>query len=193
MRDPASGPTDPRRRRFRCRVAPWVVALSLLAGCGGYADEFIGDTDMGRIQLVVDPGRTRRVDDVTRFRIVDGERAYVRVLSRTLPPGAEIVFAPFVAQTGAYRRGGSWIFRGEVTVGRHATWADTLAVASDRPHIVYVERVDAPDSPDMHHVRLVTRERGEARIVLRVQSLDESGRPTRDPPVEDSMIIEVQP
>ena len=108
-------------------------------------------------------------------------------------PGAGIVFAPFVAQTGTYRRGGSWIFRGEVTVGRHATWADALAVTSDRPHIVFVERVDAPDSPDMHHVRLVTRERGEARIVLRVQSLDESGRPTRDPPIEDSMIIEVQP
>ena len=193
MRDAAPDPADPRTGRSRCRAAPWVVALSLLAGCSGYADEFIGDTDRGRIQFVVDPGRTRRIDDVTRFRVVDGEPAYVRVLSRTLPRDAEIVFAPYVAQTGTYRRGGSWIFRGEVTVGRHATWADTLSVASDRPHIVFVERVDAPDSPDMHHVRLVTRESGEARIVLRVQSLDESGRPTRDPPVEDTMIVEVRP
>ena len=78
MRNSASDPTGPRTRRSRRRVAPWVVALALLAGCGGYADEFIGDTDMGRIQFVVDPGRTRRVDDVTRFRIVDGERVTLR-------------------------------------------------------------------------------------------------------------------
>ncbi len=183
-------------RRSRRRVAPWVVALSLLAGCGGYADEFIGDTDMGRIQFVVDPGRTRRVDDVTRFRIVDGERAYVRVLSRTLPPGAEIVFAPFVAQTGAYRRGGSWIFRGEVTVGRHATWADTLSVTSDRPHIVFVERVGAPDFAG-HAPRSAARHararRGASRVVRPFAR--RGGSPPRAPSasVGDSIIIEVQP
>ena len=53
MRNSASDPAGPRTRRSRRRVAPWVVALSLLAGCGGYADEFIGDTDMGRIRLRV--------------------------------------------------------------------------------------------------------------------------------------------
>jgi len=168
------------------------AALLLAAGVAACADEFLGDTDRARIGLAVDPARTKPLDEATRWRPIDGGSRYLRVLSPTLPPGVEAVVVPYVKESGGSGRDGGPLTLGELTAGPGSAWADVIAVASDRPQIVSVERVERAGASDLHAARLVTRERGEARVTFRVQPLDETGRPSRDPPVEDSLMIEVR-
>ena len=183
----------PRRRSCVVRAAPRLgIALALAALAGGCGDAFLGDTDKARIGLAVDPARTKPLDVVTRWRPIEGGASYLRVLSPTLPPGAEAVVVPYVKEGGAGGRDGKTPELGGLKAGPGSTWADVVSVESDRPQIVGAERVDGVGAPDLHAARIVARERGEARVTFRVQPLDESGRPTRDAPIEDSMMIEVR-
>ncbi len=168
------------------------VAFALAALAAACGDAFLGDTDKARIGLAVDPALTKPLDEATRWRPIDGGRGYLRVLSPTLPPGAEAVVVPYVKDSGGSGRDGGPLTQGELTAGPGSTWADVVAVESDRPQIVSVERVERAGVSDLHAARIVTRERGEARVTFRVQPLDETGRPSRDPPIEDSMMIEVR-
>lgn len=168
------------------------VALALAALAGACGDAFIGDTDRARIGLAVDPARTKPLDEVTRWRPIEGGASHLRVLSPTLPQGAEVVVVPYVKEGGASSRDGGPVDLGGLKAGPGSTWADVVSVESDRSQIVAVERVPGVGAPDLHGARLVAREPGEARITFRVQPLDESGRPTRDAPIEDSMMIEVR-
>lgn len=186
----------PRRRSCVVRAARATprlgVALALAALASGCGDAFLGDTDKARIGLAVDPARTKPLDEVTRWRPIEGGASYLRVLSPTLPPGAEAVVVPYVKEGGAGGRDGMPPELGGLKAGPGSTWADVVAVESDRPQIVAAERVEGVGAPDLHAARIVARERGEARVTFRVQPLDESGRPTRDAPIDDSMMIEVR-
>ena len=188
-RFPAQVPGVVRAARRALRFGLVLSLATFAAACG---DEFLGDTDKARIGLAVDPALTKPLDEATRWRPIDGGSRYLRVLSPALPPGAEAVVVPYVKASGASGRDGGPLMHGELTAGPGSAWADVIAVESDRPRIVSVERIERAGASDLHAARLVTRERGEARVTFRVQPIDESGRPSRDPPIEDSMMIEVR-
>jgi len=168
-----------------------VVALAL-CGCGRLQDDFRGDTDGGRIQLDVERVEHASIDEVTQPRLRAGERAYERILQPRLPVGAELTLSASVARYDLYRRGGSWIVRGDRFLGRHAVWATVIAASSGSPDSLSVRVEPLLDSPA--HRRMVLRavRPGEARISLTVQPLDSSGRPTADEPVVDTVSIKVQ-
>jgi len=168
-----------------------VTALALCAW-GRLHDDFRGDTDGGRIQLDVERVEHASIDEVTQPRLLAAEGAYQQVLLPRLPVGAEVTVSASVARYGLYRRGGSWIFRGDRFLGRHAVWATVIAASSGSPDSLSVRVEPLLDSPA--HRRMVLRavRPGEARISLTVQPLDSSGRPTADEPVVDTVSIKVQ-
>ena len=116
-------------------------------------------------------------------------RSRVMRAARVAPRlGVALALAALAAASGDAFLGGT----DKARIGLAVTWADVVSVESDRPQIVGAERVEGVGASDLHAARIVARERGEARVTFRVQPLDESGRPTRDAPIEDSMMIEVR-
>ena len=168
-----------------------VVAALALCGCGRLQDDFRGDTDGGRIQLDVERVENASLDEVTQLRLRAGERAYERILQTHLPVGAEITVSASIARYGLYRRGGSWIFAGDRFLGRNALWATVVAANSGSPDSLAVHIEPTPDRPAHNRMVLRAIRPGEARILLTVQPLDGSGRPTEGEPVVDSMSIKV--
>lgn len=189
----ASGLLFGRRETSRTAcMCLMILALPLLNGCGRVVDDFRGDTVAGRIQLDVETVENAAIDDVSDLRLLTQQRAYERVLAPTWPVGAEVTVSASVAEFGAYRRGGGWISRGGLFVGRHAVWATTMAVNSSSPEIVSAQIDVQGASPARNRVRLRARAPGTARISLNVQALDAAGRVTDDTPVADSVTITVR-
>ncbi len=199
LSDRVRGSRDAGRLLFGRRAASctaymclMTLALPLLNGCGRVADDFRGDTVAGRIQLDVEGVENAAIDDVSELCLLTHQRAYQSVLIPTWPVGAEVTVSASVAEFGMYRRGGGWISRGDLFVGRHAVWATTIQVSSSNPEILFAQIELQGESPARNRVRLSARAPGTARISLNVQALDAAGRVTAEAPIEDSMTITVR-
>ena len=186
---PLSGWREASRTACVCLM---FLALPLLNGCGRVADDFRGDTVAGRIQLDVEAVENGAIDEVSDLRLLTQQRAYERVLAPTWPVGAEVTVTTSVAEFGRYRRGGGWISKGDLFVGRHAVWATTVAVNSSNPEILFAQIDVRSESPARNRVRLSARATGMARISFKVQALDAAGRVIAETPVEDSVTITVR-
>lgn len=192
MRDAGRLLSGRREASHTACVCLMLLALPLHNGCGRVVDDFRGDTVAGRIQLDVETVENAAIDDVSDLRLLTPQRAYERVLAPTWPVGAEVTVSASVAEFGTYRRGGGWITRGDLLVGRDAVWATTVAVNSSNPEILSAQIAVHGEGPARNRVRLRARAPGTARISLSVQALDAGGRVIADTPVEDSVTITVR-
>lgn len=168
-----------------------VVAAMLLGGCDRLQGDFRGDTDGGRIQLDVERVAGASIDDVTKLRLRERERAYERIFTARLPARAQVTVSASVAKLGMYRRGGSWVFMGRRMFGRHGVWARTLEATSSDPDCVAVTVEPALDGPAHNRVVLRGARSCSAQISLSVQPLDTAGRPVTGERVSDTVTITV--
>ncbi len=171
-----------------------VVVLTAMFSLGWwmYGNDFRGDTQAGRIGLTVERVRGASQDDVTEVWFDPALRAYQVALAPRLPVGAEVALSAWVAEFGFHRRGGSWVFRGELLVGRHSAAASVLAVESSNPGSLEAQIEPMLDSPTRHRIVLRAVRPGTSRISLSVLKLDSALKPTASEPVSDSLEITVQ-
>jgi hypothetical protein len=174
------------------RLSVVVLAALLLIGYWMYQNDFRGDTHAGRIQLDVSQIAGVSADAVTNRQLHPGLGGYRRVLLPSLPVGTQITVDVSVAEFGFYRLGGSWIFRGERFLGRHAVAASALTATSSNPSSLATQVESAPDLPSRKRIVLRAVRPGTSRISLSVRKLDRAFRPTASEPVSDWLEITVR-
>lgn len=167
-----------------------VLAIPSLAACGGIADEFLPNTERGRLEVQVARAVNTNPDNVTVF--VTNERLrFVRgMLAHTLPPGVEVHVDVYASDFGAYRFGGGWITRGDLYQGRHSVPTDTIAVVSSDAHVLTAEIVPNPTDPGRQWVKLTTLKPGTVRLTFNASKVDEK-RQRIGAVIEDSFVLTV--
>lgn len=171
---------------------PWLLALPLLAGCGGIADEFQSNTEKGRFEVSIVQVANATPPEVTELKHYERLRVARPLLGATLPLGAMVHVEAAASDYGVYRFGSGWITRGDFYLGTHTVRTAMVEVGSSNPGVVRTEMVLSPADPQRRVTRLVMLQPGSARITFRASKLDARSRPT-GAIVEDSMVITVPP
>src|SRR5690606_37211415 len=143
-------------------------AVLTLAACGGIADEFLPNTENGRLEIHVARAVNTAPENVTEFATHERLRFARGALARTLPAGIEVLVEPYASDYGVYRFGGGWITKGDLHLGRHAVPTEPVDVVSSDARIMTAEIVPDPTNPGRHRVRLTTLEPGTVRLTFRV-------------------------
>jgi hypothetical protein len=148
-----------------------VLVFLTLAGCGGIADEFLPNTEGGRLGVHVARAVNIHPDKVTVFLANERLRFTRGMLAHTLPPGVEVHVDVYAADFGTYRFGGGWITRGDLYLGRHTVPTETIEVVSSDVHVLTAEIMPNPTDPRRQWVKLTTRKPGTVRLTFNVSEL----------------------
>ena len=166
------------------------LALSTLVACGGIADEFLPNTEHGRLEVTVERAVNISRDNVTEFKPNDRLRFQRPMLARTLPPGVEVHVEVYASDFGTYRFGAGWITSGDLYVGRHSVPTEIVEVISSDVRVLTVELVPDPSFPKHYRVKLITLKPGMVRLTFKVSRLNEK-RQRIDALIEDWFVLTV--
>ena len=167
-----------------------MFAVLILVACGGIADEFLPNTEHGKLEVTVERTLNTSPDNVTEFRFNDRLRYMRPMLARTLPMWVEVHVDVFASDFSTYRFGGGWITRGDLYVGRRAVPTEIVEVISSDENVLTSELVPNPADPKRHLVKLITLKPGIARLTFKTSKLDEK-RQRIDALIEDSFVLTV--
>jgi hypothetical protein len=167
-----------------------VLAVPTLAACGGIADEFLPNTERGRLEVNVARAVNTNPDNVTEFTGNERLRFARGMLAHTLPPGVEVHVDVHASDFGTYRFGGGWITRGDLYVGRHTVPTETIEVVSSDVHVLTAEIVPNPTDPRHQWVKLTTLKPGMVRLTFKASKVDKK-RQRIGALIEDSFVLTV--
>ncbi|HQF85529.1 MAG TPA: hypothetical protein PLX58_11200 [Smithellaceae bacterium] len=80
-----------------------MLAVATLLSCGGFADEFLANTEHGRLGVYVAGAVHANPDNVTVSAFNEQLRFARPMLAQTLPPGIEVYIDVYVSEFGTYR------------------------------------------------------------------------------------------
>jgi hypothetical protein len=149
-----------------------VLVVPTLAGCGGITDEFLPNTERGRLGVHVVRAVNTNPDKVTVFMVNERLRFTRGMLAHTLPLEIEVHVDVYASDFGTYRFGEGWITRGDLYLGRHTVPTETIAVISSDVHILTAEIVPNPTDPRRQWVKLTSRKPGTVRLTFNVSEVD---------------------
>jgi hypothetical protein len=167
-----------------------VLAVSTLAACGGIADEFLPNTERGRLGVHVARAVNTNPDNVTVFMANERLRFARGMLAHTLPPGVEVHVDVYASNFGTYRFGAGWITRGALFLGRHTVPTETIRVVSSDAHVLTAEIVPNATGPNRQRVKLTTLKPGTARLTFNASKIDKR-RQRIGALIEDSFVVSV--
>ncbi|MCC7485350.1 MAG: hypothetical protein IT529_10230 [Burkholderiales bacterium] len=165
-----------------------MLALPALAACGGIADEFLPNTERGRLEVSVARAVNTNPDNVT-VSVTNERLRFARgMLARTLPPGIEVHVDVSASGFGTYRFGGGWITNGDLYLGRHAVPTETIEVVSSDVRVLAVGIVPDPTSPGRQQVKPITLKPGTVRLTFNTSKVDKK-RQRIGTRIEDSLVL----
>jgi len=167
-----------------------VLAVPALAACGGIADEFLPNTERGRLGVHVARAVNTNPDNVTVAMANERLRFARGMLAHTLPPGIGVHVDVYASDFGTYRFGGGWITRGDLYVGRHTVPTETIEVVSSDMHVLTAEIVPNPTDPRRQWVKLTTLTPGTVRLTFKTSKVDKKRQRIGDL-IEDSFVLTV--
>jgi len=167
-----------------------VLAVQALAACGGIADEFLPNTERGRLGVHVARAVNTNPDNVTVSMANERLRFARGMLAHTLPPGIGVHVDVYASDFGTYRFGGGWITRGDQYLGRHTVPTETIEVVSSDVHVLTAEIVPNPTDPGRQWVKLTTLTPGTVRLTFKTSKVDEKRQRIGDL-IEDSFVLTV--
>jgi hypothetical protein len=167
-----------------------VLAVTTLAACGGIADEFLPNTERGRLGVHVARAVNANPDNVTVSMANERLRFARGMLAHTLPPGIEVHVDVHASDFGTYRFGGGWITRGDLYLGRHTVPTETIEVASSDVHVLKAEIVPNPTDPGRQWVKLTTLTPGTVRLTFKTSKVDKK-RQRIGALIEDAFVLTV--
>jgi hypothetical protein len=167
-----------------------VLAVPALAACGGIADEFLPNTERGRLGVHVARAVNTNPDNVTVSMANERLRFARGMLAHTLPPGIGVHVDVYASDFGTYRFGGGWITRGDLYLGRHTVPTETIEVVSSDVHVLTAEIVPNPTAPRRQWVKLTTLTPGTVRLTFKTSKVDKKRQRIGDL-IEDSFVLTV--
>jgi len=81
-----------------------VFAVLILVACGGIADEFLPNTEHGKLEVTVERTLNTSPDNVTEFRFNDRLRYMRPMLARTLPMWVDVPYRPKLSRSSRAMR-----------------------------------------------------------------------------------------
>jgi hypothetical protein len=163
-----TGVLDPGKRALFA-----VLAVPTLAACGGIADEFLPNTERGRLEVTVERAVNTHPDKVSVVMFNERLRFARGMLAHTLPPGVEVHVDVYASDFGTYRFGGGWITSGDLYVGRHNVPTETIEVVSSDVNVLTAEIVPNPTDRTRQWVKLTTLKLGMVRLNFKASKVDE--------------------
>lgn len=176
---------DPGRRALLA-----ALAVPTLAACGGIVDEFLPNTEHGRLEVQVARAVNTNPANVTEFMFNERLRFARGMLAHTLPAGVEVHVDVQAAEFSPYRFGGGWITKGDLHLGRHAVPTATIDVVSSDVNVVKAEIVPNPTDRNRQWVKLTTLQPGTVRLNFKASKVDDR-RQRIGAPIEDSFALTV--
>lgn len=167
-----------------------LLAVPVLAACGGIADEFMPNTERRHLEVTVERAVNTHPDKVSVFVFNERLRFARGMLAHTLPPGVEVHVDVYASDFGTYRFGGGWITSGDLYMGRHNVPTETIEVISSDGHVLTAEIVPNSTGPRRQWVKLTTLKPGKVRVGFKVSKVDEK-RQRIDALIEDSFELTV--